>query len=128
MGLTDKNQHTRLSILQKVMLVLILLAAATLRLMGIDFGLPHIYHPDEDQITDNTYKMMRERTFQPVKWTYPPLLSEIMIVPASTRQPAIVPIRLTANVFCTRVRPKSTSRSSGLSIPSKAFRISSVTL
>lgn len=55
-----------------VWLVFVTLAALGVRLAGIDFGLPFLYHPDEAEIVDRALAM-RERGPNPGWFAYPTL-------------------------------------------------------
>ena len=54
-----------------VALGLILTAATLLRLYGVDFGLPWVYHPDEPNFVQRSLKMLARQDFNPYWFGHP---------------------------------------------------------
>ena len=61
----------QLSTLARIGLVGIVLFAAGLRLVGIDFGRPYVYHPDEGFIVQPALNIVRTGDLDPHAYTYP---------------------------------------------------------
>jgi 4-amino-4-deoxy-L-arabinose transferase-like glycosyltransferase len=50
--------------------VLIVALAAALRLVALDFGLPNVYHPDEDALVMPAMTILKSGDFQPIRMDY----------------------------------------------------------
>lgn len=65
----SQNANPR-SILPPLVLTLIVMLAAVLRLTALDFGLPNIYHPDEDLLVIPAMTILKTGDWQPIRMDY----------------------------------------------------------
>ena len=66
--------------LSLITLFSILLAAFAVRVWGIKFGLPYLFHPDEWAIVDRALNMIKTADYSPHEFNYPPLYMYIQAI------------------------------------------------
>jgi hypothetical protein len=91
-------QHTLITRQIELLLGLILVVALGLRLWGLAFGLPNLYHPDEDALVMPAIQMIKTGDLQPIRLEYGSL--QIYILAATF---AVVFIQSARNGYITSV-------------------------
>jgi 4-amino-4-deoxy-L-arabinose transferase-like glycosyltransferase len=74
----DIRRHGRKQLLLAVAIVLLL--GAILPLIGIAWGLPYLYHPDEPTNLSRVHQMFLQRTLKPPRFGYPSLFFYLQLL------------------------------------------------
>jgi 4-amino-4-deoxy-L-arabinose transferase-like glycosyltransferase len=70
-AVTTLKRRSARDVKARVILAVVLLVAAAVRVLGTQFGLPLLLHPDEFAVVDAAVDMARRNSFQP-PWSYRP--------------------------------------------------------